>query len=130
VRLGGLSAIPPEEARLVEAAPEHHTEEVIGRGRVRTYRVLQENSSLGEVETIKPFHFLEFYNGHRSHPDFECMLKVFKEDLNVCSSIHIVTNICPTRPGPLGWIIIATDVYELLLDIYRLFKPTSIQIFK
>jgi hypothetical protein len=34
VLLGGLSAIPPEKARLVAAAVEYHAEEVIGRGPV------------------------------------------------------------------------------------------------
>ena len=36
MRLGGHSAIQPEETRLVEAALEYHTEAVIGRGLVRT----------------------------------------------------------------------------------------------
>jgi hypothetical protein len=35
MRLGGHSAIQPEEARLIEAALEYHTEAVVGRGLVR-----------------------------------------------------------------------------------------------
>jgi hypothetical protein len=39
VLLGGLSAIQPEEARLVAEAVEDHAEEVIGRGPVRAERL-------------------------------------------------------------------------------------------